>query len=157
MVYFLSPLCSTIGTQSQSLPDMKPKPVTDQVKMSYQPVLFSWECWTPNVYAGSVIKPIAHIINDANNFSDLKNAKLIYEIKDKAHQVVFADSTALANIPYYLTGRKKLNIKLPANIISGKYQLAGKVVSNGKIVSQNFFNLFIGDDNLLREGASKCF
>jgi hypothetical protein len=42
--------------------DLKPKPVTDQVKMSYQPVLLSWECWTPNVYAGSVIKPIAHII-----------------------------------------------------------------------------------------------
>jgi beta-galactosidase len=127
--------------------DMKPKPVTDQVKISYQPVLLSWECWTPNAFAGSVIKPIAHIVNDANDFSDLKNAKLIYEIKDKAYQALFTDSTPLADIPYYTTAKKSIEIKLPANIISGKYQLSGRVVRNGEIVSQNFYNLFIADDN----------
>lgn len=136
--------------------DMKPKPVTDQVKISYQPVLLSWECWTPNAFAGSVIKPIAHIVNDANDFSDLKNAKLIYEIKGNAYQVLYSDSTALANIPYYSSAKKSLEIKLPANIISGKYQLAGRVVRNGAIVSQNFYNLFIADDNFAKAGASNA-
>ncbi|MGI8584306.1 MAG: hypothetical protein ACR2KX_19100, partial [Chitinophagaceae bacterium] len=140
----------------QKFGDMKPKPVTDQVKISYQPVLLSWECWTPNVYAGSIIKPIAHIINDADDFSDLKNAKLFYEIKDKAYQIIFSDSTVITNIPYYSTAKKTFEIKLPANIISGKYQLVGKVISMGKIVSQNFYNLFIADDNFTKAGSSNA-
>lgn len=127
--------------------DMNPKPVTDQVKLSYQPILLSWECWTPNVYAGSVIKPIAHIINDDNEFKDLKDAKLVYEIKDKAQQVVFADSTSLSDIPYYSTAKKSLSISLPAGIVSGKYQLYGKLVSNGNILSQNHYSLFIAHKN----------
>ena len=134
--------------------DMNPKPVTDQVKISYQPVLLSWECWTPNVYAGSVIKPIAHIINDANDFSDLKNARLIYEIKDKAYQVLYADSTAIADIPYYSSAKKSLEIKLPANILSGQYQLTGRLVCKGQTVSQNSYNLFIADDNFINSVSS---
>lgn len=134
--------------------DMKPKPVTDQVKISYQPILLSWECWTPNVYAGSVIKPIAHIINDANDFSDLKNAKIVYEIKDKAYQVIFADSTTIDDIPYYSSTQKHIEIKLPVNIISGKYQLVGRVVRNGEMVSQNFYTLFIADDNFTKAISS---
>lgn len=126
--------------------DMNPKPVTDQVKISYQPVLLSWECWTPNVFAGSVIKPIAHIVNDHNGFNDLTNAKLIYELQDKAHTVVFGDSTTLAAVPYYAVANKKLEIKLPANLITGKYDLIGKIVCNGEIISQNFYKLFIADN-----------
>jgi len=123
--------------------DMNAKPVADQVKISYQPVLLSWECWTPNVFAGSVINPIAHIINDDNECKDLKNAKLVYEIKDKTHAVLFADSLPLADIPYYGTSRKKLEIKIPQNIVSGKYELTGRIVQHGVIISQNFYRLFI--------------
>ncbi len=134
--------------------DMKPKPVTGQVKLSYQPVLLSWECWTPNVFAGSVIKPIAHIVNDDNDFNDLTNARLVYELKDKTHTVLFADSTPLAAIPYYGTARKKLEIKLPQNIISGKYELTGRIVQNGETISQNFYKLFIADDHFTKAGTA---
>jgi hypothetical protein len=126
--------------------DMKPKPVTDQVKLSYQPVLLSWECWTPNVYARSVIKPIAHIVNDDDGFNDLTDAKLIYELRDKAHSIVFSDSTVLATVPYYASAIKKLEIKLPGNLITGKYELVGRIVRNSEIVSQNFYKLFVADD-----------
>ncbi|HEX2630778.1 MAG TPA: glycoside hydrolase family 2 TIM barrel-domain containing protein, partial [Chitinophagaceae bacterium] len=125
--------------------DMNPKPVTDQVKISYQPVLLSWECWTPNVFAGSVIKPIAHIINDDNQFRDLVNSKLIYEIKDKAKQVVFADSISLATVPYYGTSKNEISIKLPAGLVSGHYELTGKIIRDKEIVSQNYYKLFIAD------------
>ncbi|HXI01141.1 MAG TPA: glycoside hydrolase family 2 TIM barrel-domain containing protein [Sphingobacteriaceae bacterium] len=133
--------------------DMNPKPAANQVKISYQPVLLSWECWTPNIYAGSTLKPVAHVINDANDFSDLKNAKLIYQIRDKAHTVVFADSTDLPDVPYYGTTQKKLDIKLPQNISSGQYELTGKVMKGGKAVSQNYFKLFIAN-RTFTEGMS---
>ena len=127
----------------QKFADMKPKPVTEQVKISYQPVLLSWECWTPNVYAGSSIKPIAHIINDANDFSDLTKAKMVYELRDKAHQVVFTDSISLNTVPYYSTVSKTLEIKVPADITTGNYELIGKVFSGNMQVSQNYYRLFI--------------
>jgi beta-galactosidase len=129
--------------------DMKPKPVTDQVKISYQPVLLSWECWTTNVYAGSTIKPVAHIINDDNDFNDLKNVKLVYQLVDKTKAAVYTDSISLSDIPYYATADKSLNIKIPEGLISGDYLLAGKVFANGKMVSQNTFNLFISDQRFI--------
>jgi beta-galactosidase len=130
-----------------SFADMNPKPVTDQVKISYQPVLLSWECWTAQIYAGATIKPVAHIINDDNEFKDLRQVKLSYTIYDKAKQAVFADSMAMADIPYYATADKTLSVKLPENLISGQYKLIGQVTANGKKVSENFFNLFIADKN----------
>jgi len=140
----------------QKFADMKPKPVTEQVKISYQPVLLSWECWTPNVYAGSVIRPIAHIINDANDFTDLKKVRLIFEIRDKAQQILFSDSTQLADIPYYSTAQKRLELKLPLNLVSGKYQLSGKVVSDGVTVSRNFYDLFIADEIFTESVFRSC-
>lgn len=125
--------------------DMKPKPVTEQVKISYQPVLLSWECWTPNVYAGAEINPVAHISNDDNDFKDLRKVKLVYQIRDKSHSIVYADSVALPDIPYYASAKKKLNIKLPKNLNSGKYELIGKLMSDGRQVSQNYYRLFVAD------------
>lgn len=138
----------------QTFADMKPKPVTEQVKLSYQPVLLSWECWTPNVFAGSAIKPVAHVINDADDLEDITAAKLVYEIKDKAYQVVFSDSVTIGSVAYYATVKKDLEIKLPANLVSGNYQLTGKLISNGEVLSQNFYNLFIADNGFAKGGAS---
>src|SRR5690606_22627720 len=62
--------------------DMGPKPVTQQVKVSYQPILLSWELWRTQIYSGSFINPIAHIINDDLKGEDLDNITLRYGIED---------------------------------------------------------------------------
>jgi beta-galactosidase len=129
--------------------DMKPKPVTEQARISYQPVLLSWECWTTNVYAGNTIKPVAHIINDDNDFADLKNVKLVYQIIDKMKASVLTDSINIGDIAYYATADKGLEIKIPSGLISGDYSLVGKVFANGKVVSQNNFNLFVSDNRFI--------
>lgn len=127
----------------QKFEDMKPKPVTEQTKLSYQPVLLSWECWTSNVFAGSTINPIAHVINDDNGFADLKNVKIVYQLLDRAKTAVYSDSLQVNDIPYYATQQNKLSITVPANLSTGDYTLFGKVFADGKEVSKNFFNLFI--------------
>ncbi|QKJ29023.1 glycosyl hydrolase family 2 [Mucilaginibacter mali] len=123
--------------------DMHPKPVTDQVKISYQPVLLSWECWTKNVYAGSTFNPIAHVINDDEHFEDLKDLKMICQLRDKAHVLVYTDTIAMPNVAYYSSAQKQLQIKLPVNLASGYYKLTGELWSGGKVVSHNFFDIFI--------------
>lgn len=123
--------------------DMNPKPVTDQVKISYQPVLLSWECWTKNMYAGSVFKPTAHVINDDEHFEDLKDLKMICQLRDKAHTLVYIDTIAMPNVAYYSSVQKQLQIKLPQNLATGYYKLTGELKSGSKTVSHNFFDIFI--------------
>ena len=134
--------------------DMKPKPATEQVKISYQPILLSWECYTPNVYAGTTFKTIAHVINDDDNFSELKNASLIYELRDKAHTVIFKDSIELKDLPYYGAIAQPLSIKLPENISSGNFELIGKVMSGSNVVSKNSYKLFIADQFFIKSAKT---
>jgi beta-galactosidase len=125
--------------------DMKPKPVTEQVRLSYQPILLSWECWTPHVYAGTTVKTIAHVINDDNEFNDLINSTMVYQLFDKTKTAVLTDSIKLQTIPYYGSIEKQVDLKLPQNLVSGNYTLRGKIMRNGKQISENYFNFFVAD------------
>src|SRR5690606_39460647 len=57
--------------------DMNPKPAAEQLKRSFQPILLSRECWTPQVYAGSTVKTIAHVVNDDEQGRDIKNGRIV--------------------------------------------------------------------------------
>ena len=48
----------------KSFAEMKPKPVAWQYQISYQPVLLSWENWQSQIYAGSKLAVVAHVVND---------------------------------------------------------------------------------------------
>ncbi len=129
--------------------DMGPKPVTKQARLSYQPLLVSWENWQSQVYAGSTISPIVHIVNDDDDFNDLKNAKLVVEVQDNSGMVVITDTINLPSITYYSTWQKKVNMKLPKQLAMGNYQLVGKILVNAKRVSENYDKLFIGNKEWL--------
>ena len=124
--------------------DMMPKPVVWQAKLSYSPVLLSWENWQTQVYAGATIHPTAHIINDSDDFSDLKQVKLIVRLLDKAYTHRFADTVQLPDIPYYAIHSKQIEIHLPESLFEGNYQLEGVVFAGNREVSRNFTNVFIG-------------
>lgn len=134
--------------------DMNPKPAAEQLKTSFQPVLLSWECWTPQVYSGSSIKTIAHIVNDDEEGRSLKNAKLVYQLLDKTYKILSSDTLNIPNVAYYATHQQPINIKLPDNIATGDYQLTGKIISSGKTVSENSYKLFIADKLFSRSAPS---
>lgn len=123
--------------------DMAPKPVTNQARISYQPVLLSWEHWQPQLYAGSEIAPIAHIINDSDDFSDLKDNYLVVRFLDKAFTKFYVDTIALPDIPYYKIHSEPLKIHLPDNLFTGYYNLEGIVISSGREVSRNQTEIYI--------------
>ena len=123
--------------------DMEPKPVTKQISTSYNPILTSWECWTPNVYAGNTISPIVHMVNDNNDFSNLQNATFIYTLQSNNGIPVVKDSLQLPEIKYYDTWQKKLCIRIPATIPRGSYFLTGKVIASGKEISNNRYEIFV--------------
>lgn len=124
--------------------DMDPKPVAWQARLSYQPVLLSWENWQSQVYAGSTIHPVAHIINESDDFSDLQHVRLIVRLLDKAFVHRTADTVSLTDIPYYGIRSEKIMVKLPENLFEGNYRLEGIVLAGGKEVSRNYTELFVG-------------
>ncbi len=134
--------------------DMNPKPAAQQVMLSFQPVLLSWECWTTQVYAGSTIQPIAHVVNDQNNGEDLKKVTLIYHLVDKIGRKLVGDTLQFSNIPYYKAVKKQVSLRIPDNLRTGDYTLEGSIYSDGKERSKNSQKLFIADQFYTRSGGS---
>ena len=135
----------------ETFTDMEAKPVTRQAKLSYQPVLLSWENWQTQVYAGAILYPVAHIINDLEDFSTLKNVNLVVKLLDKAYGIRFSDTIPIPDIPYYAIHSEKVKLTLPENLFSGDYQLEGIVFSGGKEVSRNAGSLTIGRKEKITE------
>lgn len=134
--------------------DMDPKPVAYQARLSYSPVLLSWENWQPHLYAGSTFNPIVHVVNDADDFCDLENAKLVYRIEDHSEKILYSDTINLPTIKYYAAWQQKLNIAIPSLLAEGEYQLTGKIISGKKMICENSDKLFIAGRNFVKSSAT---
>lgn len=128
-----------------SFDDMQPKPAMDQMRMSYQPVLLSWELWTPQVYAGTELRPIAHVINDDDRGRALSGAKLNYSVQGKDGRRFAHAELPLPDLAYFGTWSKPLSLALPADMPTGEYLLTGSVTTPAGVVSTNFESVFIAD------------
>ena len=126
-----------------SFDQMKPKPAMEQLGLSYQPVLLSWEMWTPQVYAGTRVRAIAHVINDADDGSALTNAKLVYQVQAKNGDAVFQGKIDLPGIPYFGTWSKAVTLDLPADLVTGEYVISGRISAAARSLSTNSVGLFI--------------
>jgi hypothetical protein len=122
---------------------MQPKPALDQLRLSYQPVLLSWELWTPHAHAGTQLRPIAHVVNDDDAGRPLTGARLVWQLRTSDGRTVGQGQVALPEIPYFETCRKPLLIELPTNSPTGDYILSGRIVSGGDTRSTNWCELFV--------------
>lgn len=123
--------------------DMHPKPIAAQYGVSFSPVLLSWELWTPQVYAGSTIRPVAHLVNDAEDGRALTKPVVAYTLADSAGHVVARGSVAFPTVPYYGARSATVRIHVPAGLPTGNYRLAGTVRVGGREVSHNDVALFV--------------
>jgi hypothetical protein len=126
-----------------SFADMKPKPIGAQYGVSYQPVLLSWENWTPQVYAGSVIRPVAHVVNDGDAGTALAGLSLRWTLTDSAGASRLTGQSALPDVPYYAAKSRPLAIHLPRDLRTGRYTLAGVLVRGADTLSRNTTPLFV--------------
>lgn len=122
---------------------MKPKPVAETMGPAYQPVLLSWEMWTPQVYAGTQIRPWAHVVNDAEDFSELRNAKLRFQLADATGKTIVSGEKAIERVPYFGHSKVRLSVAIPANVATGDYTLTGEIRKDGKAISHNSVPLFV--------------
>lgn len=97
-----------------SFDQMKPKPAMEQLGVSYQPVLLSWELWTPQVYAGTKVRAIAHVINDAEDGSALANAALVYQVRGRDGAECCQGRIELPALPYFGAWSEPVMLDLPS-------------------------------------------
>ncbi len=135
-----------------SFDQMKPKPAMLQMGTSYQPVLLSWELWTPQVYAGTKIRAVAHVINDSENGQALSGAMLNYQVRSKDKAVV-TGKLQLPTIPYYGTWSQAIDLELPANLATGEYTVSGSVATTA-VVSTNSADLFVAGADWRKPAAA---
>jgi len=129
---------------------MKPKPAMAQLALSYQPVLLSLEMWTPQVYAGAELHPVAHVINDADDGGALGDAVLRYEVVAAANGKSVSQSQSelkVPSIPYYGTWSTQLVVHLPGDLPTGDYRISGTIWKNGRLISTNSEPLFVAGED----------
>jgi len=127
----------------KSFAEMKPKPAAYQYGVSYQPILLSWENWQMNVYAGSTLNPVLHVVNDDDLTRDLENARIVWSIEDINRIPLVTGEVILPTIPYYDTFSKKLTIEIPEDLPSDFYTIKGSILRGGEVISENKTELFI--------------
>lgn len=127
-----------------SFEQMKPKPAMLQMGVSYSPVLASIELWTPQVYAGTSIHPVVHVVNDAEDFSDLVGAKVVLELKPKKGGAATVSKTVeLPTVKYFDAKAFPVEIELPAGMGTDDYVLSATIEKGGKVVSKNQEMLYV--------------
>jgi beta-galactosidase len=127
--------------------DMKPKPAMEQLGVSMQPVLLSWEMWTPQVYSGALVRAVAHIVNDSDDYADLTGAQLTYEVRGKDGERLAGGQTQLPRVPYYEARSVAVQVHVPRATPTGEYVIQGEITSAGEIVSHNTTDLFVATDD----------
>lgn len=134
--------------------EMRPRPVVNQMAASYAPLLLSWELYTTQVYAGSVLRPTVHLVNDADDFSDLKDIRVRYELRDETETVHASGEFAVASLPYYATAQTAVALPLPATLRTGTYFLHGTVERGGVTLTENRLEVFIASPGFAQSGPS---
>ncbi|HRT55423.1 MAG TPA: glycoside hydrolase family 2 TIM barrel-domain containing protein [Candidatus Paceibacterota bacterium] len=127
----------------RSFDQMEPKPAMAQMGLSYQPVLLSWELWTPQVYAGTRLRPIAHVINDDDRGRALAGATLRFRLQSQSGKTCCEGEVKLPEIAYYGTWSRALPLDLPPGLATGDYVLSGEVRTADGMRSTNFCELFV--------------
>ena len=120
----------------KSFEEMKPTAAVTQFDMSYRPILLSWENYKPHIYAGRHLKALAHIINDADDFSDLTGATFRYRFAGQTKTI------DLPPIPYYHTVRIPIEFDIPPDA-DGDLVLGGTIMKGGYALSDNYTRIYV--------------
>lgn len=127
----------------RSFADMTPSPAARQFAISYQPVLLSWEMWTPQVYAGTTLRPTAHVVNDDTLGRDLRAVALHWRLLDAKGVAQRTGTIAFGDVPYFAALAHRLAIALPRSMPQGTYTLEGTLLSAEHELSRNSATVFV--------------
>lgn len=131
------------------------KPAFEALKVAFQPVLISPECWKRNIYAGDTLKMRLCIANDDDSGRDLARSQAVVEVVGPDGHIAASAKTDFPAIPYYSNAWADLSIPIPADLARGYYTVNCRLVENGKEVSHNSLSITVAPREWTKCSAPK--
>ncbi|MDR1666640.1 MAG: glycosyl hydrolase family 2 [Bacteroidales bacterium] len=129
----------------ESFEQMEAKPVAEQFRISYQPLLPSIELWKTQIYAGTALVFNLHVVNDDDHYMPLLDGKIHYSLETQAGKLLLEGKIEIPPIAYYQTAKFPIRLQIPDNIATGHYRLKVGLFSNNRPTARNETGLFIAD------------
>lgn len=123
--------------------DLIIKPAYDVLKVVFQPVLISPECWKRNLYAGDDLRMRLCVANDSDDGRDLGPCTAIVDVVDSRGDAVASGQAGFASVAYYTNAWADLSIPLPSSLPRGDYDVRLRLLENGSQVSGNSFRITV--------------
>jgi len=122
----------------------------DLMSKALQPVLVSAEIWGRHFYAGEKLPTRIFIVNDSEDFRDLKPTKLSWSFVVNGKSLASGEEQFEA-VPYYQRTFHDLQVAIPANLPSNRVdaKFVLKLSEEGKIISENEYDIAIADQTWL--------
>lgn len=135
-----------------------PHPSYLAMKKALQPILVSAELWGRHFYAGTKLPVRVYVVNDRNEGTTLAQTELQWFIQQTDGKILSSGKESIPAVPYY--GRKFIepNINIPTVLPLSKLnaKLLLKLVENGKVVSENDYEVLLSDKKWLDINALKA-
>lgn len=136
-------------TKALKAEDLIIKPAFETLKVVFQPVLISPECWQRDLYIGDDLKMRLCLVNDDDSQRDLGPSKAEVDVVGVSGSVVASASTSFTATKYYSNAWKDLSIRIPAGVPEGYYDVRCKLVANGAVISKNSFQILVAFKGLI--------
>ena len=132
----------------------KPWPAYYTLKTAMQPVLVSAELYGRHFYANTAFQRRVCIVNDSDDGQAITNANLVWRF-EYGDTVLSSGQLALPSIGYYSNRWLNVNFATPENLplprVDG--QLVLQLTAQGRIISQNNYDVVIATDDWAANGA----
>ncbi|MGD0260614.1 MAG: glycosyl hydrolase family 79 C-terminal domain-containing protein [Verrucomicrobiota bacterium] len=106
------------------------------------------------IQAGTQVRAVAHVINDADDGSALANVTLVYQVQAKNGGEFCQGRIDLPDIPYFGAWSKAVTLDLPASLATGDYVISGRIMAGSHSLSTNAVELFIAGAEWRRSAPS---
>jgi hypothetical protein len=126
------------------------------LKTALQPILISAELYGRHFYAGNGIRRQVCIINDDTDGNDLPAAEVQWEISANG-KVLSQGSAKAESTPYYSNQWLPVDFKMPPKLPTPRTdgQLTLRLTANGKVLSQNAYDITIASRDWTLNGLDK--
>jgi len=123
------------------------------LQKALQPILVSAELYGRHFYAGTTAHRRVCVVNDADDGSDLPDASLTWEIQYDG-KTLSQGAMPVRPVPYYSNQWLDIDFKMPESLPSPRVdaQLILKLDADGKMISQNSYDITVATLEWAREG-----
>ena len=130
--------------------DCQPTAMLEQLGESYQPMLVSWDHWTPNIYSGEQSPAMANLVNQAHDGQDLENAVMVCELINAKGQVISGGTISVSRALHGYSGRAPVVIDVPADSPDGLYRIRSTLRKGEAILSTGELPVHVRSRNWAR-------